>query len=103
LTDAELWATAPTHAYALTGFVAFDIASATFMRYAGKRYLTTVGAAGTIKFVLTLGDILTAPEFGLTYFEFAAYLLNLWPYDIFLISQLLIAIATYYYIKKTVG
>lgn len=50
---------------------------------------------GLAKFMVFLGDILTAPELGITYGEFASYLFSLWAYDALLASQLGIAAGPY--------
>ncbi|MEM2800837.1 MAG: hypothetical protein QXR26_07225 [Candidatus Caldarchaeum sp.] len=35
---------------------------------------------GLAKFAVFLGDMLTAPEFGISYEEFASYLFGIWAY-----------------------
>lgn len=95
LTDAELWTVAPSHAYVLVGFTAVDAVLAGVVTRGWRK----AGDAGIIygvgKFALFLGDILTAPEFGLTYEEFAAYLFGLWGYNGLLASQALIAFGSF--------
>ncbi|BAJ50686.1 hypothetical protein CSUB_C0829 [Candidatus Caldarchaeum subterraneum] len=95
LTDAELWTVAPSHAYALAGFMAADVA-VIVLAMVGFPPIPAIGTVyGVGKFVVFLGDILTAPEFGLTYAEFAAYLFSLWGYNGLLASQLLVAAGSY--------
>ncbi|MEM0348652.1 MAG: hypothetical protein QXE96_01065 [Candidatus Caldarchaeum sp.] len=95
LTDAELWTVAPSHAYALAGFMAADVV-VTVLALKGHPRIPAMGTVyGVGKFAVFLGDILTAPEFGLTYGEFAAYLFSLWGYNGLLVSQLLIAAGSY--------
>ncbi|MEM1940939.1 MAG: hypothetical protein QXN23_07785 [Candidatus Caldarchaeum sp.] len=95
LTDAELWTVAPSHAYALAGFVGADVV-VMVLAIIGLPRVSAIGMVyGVGKFAVFLGDILTAPEFGLTYYEFAAYLFSLWGYNGLLASQLLIAAGSY--------
>ncbi len=95
LTDAELWAVAPTHGYVLIVFTLLDglvLVSA----LKGRRFVIRYGVLyGLIKLALFLGDILTAPEFGLSYLEFAQYLFGLWAYNGLLAAQLAIVLSTY--------
>ncbi|MEM2024575.1 MAG: hypothetical protein QXG69_07300 [Candidatus Caldarchaeum sp.] len=96
LTDAELWASAPHHGYGLAGLAIADMAILTVLqtgRIASPRKIVMVW--GLAKFVVFLGDVLTAPEFGITYGEFASYLFSLWAYDGLLISQILIIAGPY--------
>jgi len=95
LTDAELWTVAPSHAYVLLGLTVVDLALLSAAVY-GKRFVVTYGFLyGLGKFALYLGDILTAPEFGTTYYEFASYLFGLWAYESLLAAQLAIAVCSY--------
>jgi len=95
LTDAELWTVAPSHAYALIALTLTDcmiLAAAV----SGTRFVARYGLFyGFGKFALYLGDVLTAPEFGITYSEFASYLFNIWVYDGLLAAQLAIAVCSY--------
>jgi hypothetical protein len=94
LTDAELWTVAPSHAYVLLGLTVVDLALLSAAVY-GKRFVVTYGFLyGLGKFALYLGDILTAPEFGTTYYDFASYLFGLWAYDGLLAAQLAIAVCS---------
>jgi len=87
LTDAELWAVAPSHAYGLIAITAFDfLAYVLFVvRHGLRRRLLTAWAL--VKLGLFLGDVLTAPEFGLSHLEFAAYLFGLPGYVVAVIAQ----------------
>ncbi|MEM1948544.1 MAG: hypothetical protein QXY84_06080 [Candidatus Caldarchaeum sp.] len=100
LTDAELWTVAPSHAYVLIVFTVLDGVFAAVV-WKGWSKAADVGIVwGAGKFALFLGDILTAPEFGLTYAEFASYLFSLWGYNGLLASQALIAFGSYYAKKR---
>ncbi|MCS7133486.1 MAG: hypothetical protein NZ921_01615 [Candidatus Caldarchaeum sp.] len=95
VTDAELWTVAPSHAYVLIGFTVVDL-GLVWPASTGWRRMADFGIFwGVGKFALYLGDILTAPEFGLTYAEFAAYLFSLWGYNGLLASQALIALGAF--------
>ncbi|MCS6783587.1 MAG: hypothetical protein N3H84_05175 [Candidatus Caldarchaeum sp.] len=96
VTDAELWTVAPSHAYVLIGFTVAD-AGLVWPALTGWRRMADFGIFwGFGKFALYLGDILTAPEFGLSYAEFAAYLFSLWGYNGLLASQALIALGAFF-------
>ncbi|MEM3101932.1 MAG: hypothetical protein QXH11_01000 [Candidatus Caldarchaeum sp.] len=100
LTDAELWTVAPSHAYGLMVFTFLD-AVLLAAALAGWRRTADVGVFwGVGKLAVFLGDILTAPEFGTTYAEFAAYLFSLWAYDGLLASQAAITVASYIQKKR---
>ena len=49
---------------------------------------------GIIKVCLFLGDILTAPQLGQTYQEFARYLFSVWTFDALIIIQIMIVITS---------
>ncbi len=95
-TDTELWEAAPSHAYALIGFVAFDILLvAIIFRFPKAGFkLATIWAFA--KFFVMFGDIFTGPSVGFQdYTQFVEYLFSLWNFDLLLILQLLIAILGY--------
>lgn len=87
LTDAELWTVAPGHAYGLIAITVVDLLAYTLFspRFQLRRRLLALWAL--IKLALFLGDVLTAPEFGTTYLEFAAYLFSLPGYVVALVAQ----------------
>jgi hypothetical protein len=97
LTDAELWAVAPDHAYGLAAMVGADVfmLAALLSGRAGRRGLRYISGAGVVKLALVIGDMLTAPRFGLSYAEFAGYLFSLWAYNLLLVSQIGIAASAY--------
>ncbi|MCS7142471.1 MAG: hypothetical protein NZ920_01565 [Aigarchaeota archaeon] len=80
LTDAELWAAAPGHAYGLIAITMVDLHAYLLLAWRSRLFLRLLGLWASIKLLLFLGDILTAPEFGITYIEFAEYLFGLPPY-----------------------
>ncbi|MEE9197581.1 MAG: multicopper oxidase domain-containing protein, partial [bacterium] len=73
-TDSLLWAHAPTHAYALMGFVAFDALLLLLVWIRNPLGPRLVPAWGALQVLLMLLDILTAPTVGHTYAELAALL-----------------------------
>ena len=111
LTDAEVWDTAPSHAYALLVLILADIILIVMMKrsdgefiwkniiskkYNGKlnniHQITAIW--GIIKVCLFLGDILTAPQLGQTYHEFAKYLFSVWTFNALIIIQIMIVITS---------
>jgi hypothetical protein len=103
LTDAELWTVAPDHAYGLAAMVGVDLLmlAALLSRKVGTRGLRYVSVAGVVKLALVVGDVLTAPRFGLSYQEFANYLFSLWAYDLLVVSQVGIATSAYAWSRKS--
>ncbi len=73
-TDNLLWDHAPTHAYALMGFVAFDALLLLLVWIRNPLGPRVVPAWGALQVLLMLLDILTAPTVGHTYAELAALL-----------------------------
>ena len=103
LTDAELWTVAPDHAYGLAAMVGADLLmlAALLSRKVGTRALRHISVAGVVKLALVVGDVLTAPQFGLSYLEFANYLFSLWAYDLLVVSQVGIATSAYAWSRKS--
>ena len=103
LTDAELWTVASDHAYSLAVMVGADLLmlAALLSRKVGTRALRYVSVAGVVKLALVVGDVLTAPQFGLSYQEFANYLFSLWAYDLLVVSQVGIATSAYAWSRKS--
>jgi hypothetical protein len=103
LTDAELWTVAPDHAYGLVAMVGADLLmlAALLSRKVGTRGLRYISVAGVVKLALVVGDVLTAPQFGLSYQEFANYLFSLWAYDLLVVSQVGIATSAYAWSRKS--
>jgi hypothetical protein len=97
LTDAELWTVASDHAYSLATMVGVDLLmlAALLSRKVGTRALRYVSVAGVVKLALVVGDVLTEPQFRLSYREFANYLFSLWAYDLLVVSQVGIATSAY--------
>ncbi|MCS7118054.1 MAG: hypothetical protein NZ957_04625 [Thaumarchaeota archaeon] len=90
LTDAELWTVAPSHAYGLLVITALDFAAYPVVLQRVQRGRVILAIWSAVKLALFLGDIFTAPEFGLTYAEFAAYLFSLPAYVIAVVAQPLV-------------
>jgi hypothetical protein len=103
LTDAELWTVASDHAYGLVAMVGGDLLMliALLSRKVGTRALRYVSIAGVVKLALVVGDVLTAPRFGLSIQEFANYLFSLWAYDLLVVSQVGIATSAYVWSRKS--
>jgi cytochrome b6-f complex iron-sulfur subunit len=91
-TDRSLWLLAVSHAVGLIIIVAIDIALGFVSFISWKRaYLPSITAA-LLGFVLQLGDIFTAPQYGLSVTYFADYLFGLWAFDLLLALQLAIMV-----------
>jgi cytochrome b6-f complex iron-sulfur subunit len=91
-TDRSLWLLAISHAVGLIIIVATDIALGLLSFVSWKRaYLPSI-AAVLLGFVLQLGDIFTAPQYGLTMIYFADYLFGLWAFDALLALQLAVMV-----------
>jgi uncharacterized membrane protein len=103
LTDAELWTVASDHAYGLAAMVGVDLLmlAALLSRKVGTRALRYVLVAGVVKLALVVGDVLTAPQFGLSYQMFANYLFSLRAYDLLVVSQIGIATSAYAWSRKS--
>ncbi|GBC70092.1 hypothetical protein HRbin01_01800 [archaeon HR01] len=100
-TDPELWDNAPSHAYGLIGLIAVDVAVLAYVVGRAGRYLRYIPYLGAVKLLIIVGDILTAPQFGLTYLEFAQYLFGLWAYTGLVASQIAISVSSYIISRRT--
>lgn len=87
-TDRSLWLLAVSHAVGL-GIIAAIDATLGILSFASwrKAYIPSIAAA-LLGFVLQLGDVFTAPQYGLTVPYFARYLFGLWAFDALLGLQL---------------
>lgn len=99
LTDAELWAVAPDHAYALILLTVVDGVLLYLVLRRNLRAISFTRFWGALKAVLLMGDILTAPQYGLPYVEFAAYLFGLWAFTGLFLSQIVIAVSAFAYLR----
>jgi len=100
LTDAELWAVAPDHAYALLVLMLLDCIMLLLVLRRKGFAIRFTQYWGAFKALLFLADILTAPQYGLTYLEFATYLFSLWAYNGLLLSQILITASGLNYMRS---
>lgn len=98
-TDSHLWDTAPDHAMVLLGFVAMDagLIGFLFLRDRLGSRLTSLWGAG--QFVLMIADVGTAPQYGLTYAQFANYLFGLPSFVALLALQAVLSVVGYHTIK----
>ena len=86
-TDRSLWLLAVSHAVGLIIIVAIDAVLGFVSLVSWKRAYVPSIAAAVLGFVLQLGDIFTAPQYGLTMAYFADYLFGLWAFDLLLALQ----------------
>ena len=89
-TDVELWDVGVSHAYVLIIFIIIDVGVLTKIIINAKNLNQICIIWGLIKVILLFGDILTAKNFGLTYYEFAVYLFNIWLFNGLIISQVMV-------------
>jgi Rieske Fe-S protein len=92
-TDRSLWLLAISHAVGLIIIVVFDLFLGILSLTSWKRAYIPSIAAALLGFVLQLGDIFTAPQYGLTIPYFADYLFGLWAFDLLLALQVAIILA----------
>jgi hypothetical protein len=70
-------------------------------RKVGTWALRYISVAGVVKLALVVGDVLTAPQFRLSYQEFANYLFSLWAYDLLGVSHVDIATSACAWSRKS--
>ncbi len=90
LTDGSLWNLALSHALGLVVVVLVDIGVGFLSLLSLRRAYVPSLASAVLGIVLQLGDILTAPQYGMTPQYFASYLFGLWPFDLMLATQVLV-------------
>jgi Rieske Fe-S protein len=85
--DKSLWILAVSHAYGLVAICAIDIVLGfANLRLVRRAVIISTGWA-ILTVLLQLGDILTAPQYGMTMIYFAGYLFSLWAFDAILAVQ----------------
>jgi Rieske Fe-S protein len=89
-TDRSLWLLAVSHAVGLIMIVAIDVILGVLSFVSWRKAYVPGIAAALLGLVLQLGDVFTAPQYGLTIPYFADYLFGLWAFDLLLASQLAI-------------
>ena len=91
-TDRSLWLLAVSHAVGLIIIVAIDVILGilSFVSWKGA-YVPSIAAA-VLGIILQLGDIFTAPQYGLTIPYFAGYLFGLLAFDVLLALQLAVVL-----------
>lgn len=91
-TDGSLWNLALSHALGLIVVALVDLAVGLLSLTSYRRVYVPSLAAAVLGIVLQLGDILTAPQYGMTAQYFASYLFGLWPFDLMLVVQLVVLV-----------
>jgi len=91
-TDKSLWLLAVSHAVGLMMIIAIDVVLGVLNLVSWRRAYLPSLALALIGIILQLGDIFTAPQYGLAMVYFADYLFGLWAFDILLALQLAILI-----------
>jgi len=87
-TDRSLWLLAVSHAVGLIVIVAVDAILGILSFVSWKSAYIPSSAAAVLGIVLQLGDVFTAPQYGLTIAHFAEYLFGLLAFDVLLALQL---------------
>lgn len=91
-TDQSLWILASSHAYGLVGMVSIDLILGGLSIFGTRQvYLPSIAAA-LLGVLLQVGDIATAPQYGMTIAYFATYLFGLWAFDALVAFQLLVIV-----------
>lgn len=91
-TDRSLWLLAFSHAVGLIIIVAIDVILGILSFVSWKSAYIPSIAAAVLGIVLQLGDVFTAPQYGLTVAYFAEYLFGLVAFDLLLALQLTIVL-----------
>jgi len=91
-TDRSLWLLAVSHAVGLIIIVAIDLILGILSFFSWKSAYVPSIAAAVLGIVLQLGDIFTAPQYGLTIPYFAQYLFGLLAFDVLLALQLAVVL-----------
>ena len=89
-TDNSLWILAVSHAVGLVIVVILDVVLGVMNLSGVMRVYIASLAGATLGIVLQLGDIATAPQYGMTMAYFASYLLGLPAFDLLLSLQVVI-------------
>ncbi len=92
LTDGSLWNLALSHALGLVVVVLVDFGVGFLSLLSLRRAYVPSLASAVLGIVLQLGDIMTAPQYGMTPQYFASYLFGLWPFDLMLAVQLAVIV-----------
>jgi Rieske Fe-S protein len=90
VTDKSLWLLAVSHAYGLLAICIIDVALAIVnILNVRKVFIPTLGWA-VLTIALQIGDIATAPQYGMQLPYFASYLFGLWAYDALIVMQIIV-------------
>jgi Rieske Fe-S protein len=89
-TDQSLWILAVSHAYGLVAIVGIDLLFGFLSLLMVRRVFLWSVAGALLGVLLQIGDIATAPQYGMTIQYFASYLFSLWAFDALLVAQILV-------------
>ncbi len=96
VTDKSLWILAVSHAYGLLAICVIDLVLAALNFISVRRILLPTIGWSILTILLQVGDIATAPQFGMNIPYFARYLFGLWAFDgILLIQGVVVAIGLF--------
>ncbi len=89
-TDNSLWILAVSHAYGLIAIAGIDLVFGLLSVFMVRRVFLLSIAGALLGVLLQIGDIVTAPQYGMTIQYFASYLFRLWAFDALIAAQLLV-------------
>jgi cytochrome b6-f complex iron-sulfur subunit len=89
-TDNSLWILAVSHAYGLVAIVGIDLIFGILSLVMVRRVFLWSVAGALLGVLLQVGDIVTAPQYGMSIQYFASYLFGLWAFDALLVAQVLV-------------
>src|SRR5579864_1232657 len=89
-TDNSLWILAVSHAYGLVAIAGIDLVFGILCLLMVRQVFLWSIAGALLGVLLQIGDIVTAPQYGMTIQYFAAYLFGLWAFDALLVAQVLV-------------
>lgn len=78
--DQHLWDEGTDHAWALVGFTVLHFAMAGALAFRPERFTHAGALWGAGQAALMAADVITAPEYGHTYSQFAVYLFSQWEF-----------------------
>lgn len=96
-TDKSLWLLAVSHAYGLVAISAIDIIlGLTSLSFQYRKLIPLSYGWAILTIILQVGDIVTAPQYKMTFQYFAGYLFGIWAFDALLATQAVVIVIGLY-------
>jgi Rieske Fe-S protein len=92
-TDNSLWLLAVSHAVGLVAIVLLELVLGVLNLWSVRRVYLPSLASALLAILLQVGDVFTAPQYGMTTQYFASYLFKLWAFDLLLALQAVVLLA----------